>query len=396
MRINWPTARYAALNAAFWVQFCLALAFSSAFLLARGLGNAQIGLVLALSGIGSALLQPLLARLADRSRVPLRWWVVGLTVLQAVGATVLVLPGASPLRDAIAFGLGVCMLQSTLPLVNALGMQAAARGVPVEFGPARAVGSLAFAATSLSVGALVTAVGPDVLPWLILADVALIVLTAATFHFRRANRPATADEVAPDNPPLDGPGRARFAILLVGTCALLVSHAATNSFVFQIVGYHGGSARDLGTSFTIAAVTEILPMLFFTRLLSRWSAGALLRFAAVTFALKAALTWLAPGLGWYLATQLLQLGGFALFVPASVYYVERLLPRAQRVRGQASMTLAFTLGNVIAGLGGGLLLDLAGVPTMLLTGALVGVLGTVGVLLCRERTRGRGAVRAAG
>ena len=385
--MTWPTVRYAALNAAYWAQFCLALAFSSAFLLARGLGNAQIGLVLALAGIGSALLQPLAARHADRSRLPLRWWVSGFTLLLALGAAVLLLPGPAPLRDAIAFGFGACMLQSTLPLVNALGMQAAAQGVPVDFGPARAVGSLAFAATSLSVGALVAAVGADVLPWLILADAGLIVLTSATFAFSggRARTDVAADE-APEHPPLDGAARLRFVLLLVGVCGLLVSHAATNSFVFQIVSFHGGTARDLGTSFTIAAVTEILPMVFFARLLRRWSAGALLRFAAVVFAVKAVATWLAPGLGWYLATQLLQLGGFALFVPASVYYVERLLPRDERVRGQASMTLAFTVGNVIAGLGGGVLLDVAGVPAMLFAGAVAGVLGMVGVLLGRERT----------
>ena len=387
MRITWPTARYAALNAAYWAQFCLVLAFSSAYLLAHGLSNAQIGLMLALAGIASAVLQPLLARLADRSRLPLRWWVSGLTGLQAVCAAVLLLPGATPLRDAIAFGFTVSILQSTLPLVNALGMQAAAQGIPVDFGPARATGSLSFAMTSLSVGAFVSAVGVDVLPGLILADAALIVLTAGTFSFGGRAAGGGIPDNGPDQPPLDGHGRLRFATLLAGVCGLLVSHAATNTFVFQIVTFHGGTARDLGTSFTIAAVSELPAMVFFAVLLRRWSPGTLLRFASAVFALKALFTWLAPNLGAYLASQLLQLGGFALFVPASVYYVERLLPSSERVRGQASMTLAFTVGNVIAGLGGGVLLDVAGVPAMLFAGAVAGLLGMAGVLFGAERTQ---------
>ena len=50
------------------------------------------------------------------------------------------------------------------------------------------------------------------------------------------------------------------------------------------------------------------------------------------------------------------------------YYVDRLLPRAERARGQAYMTITITLGNVVAGLGGGYLLDAAGVPALLAAG----------------------------
>ena len=122
-------------------------------------------------------------------------------------------------------------------------------------------------------------------------------------------------------------------------------------------------------------------MLFFRRLVARWSPAVLLRVAAVGLAVKAVATLVAPDLTSFLATMLLQVVSFALLIPASVYYVDRLLPAAERVRGQAHMTLTLTLGSVFAGLIGGPLLDAAGVPALLAAGTAAAVIGLVGVVL---------------
>lgn len=380
-RVGWPTIRYAALNAAYWSGFCLTLAFSSAFLLARGLTNSEIGVVIAVSGAISAVLQPPVAGWAGRSRQPLRVWIAWLAVVIAAAAAILLVPGAHPARDGVVFGVALCVAQLVVPLVNAVGMECVARGIPVEFGPARAVGSFAFALTSIVTGSLVAASGPQLIPMLLIGAEALLVVPAVTFVFRSSASVALPGETPslPDAPPLDARGRRLFGVLLAGMVALYVSHAAINTFVFQIVRYHGGTASDMGLAFTIAATIETLPMLFFRRIVARWTPAALLRFAAVMFAVKAAAAWWATNLTAFLATQLLQVFAFALVIPASVYYIDRLLPLRERVRGQAFMTLTLTLGNVIAGLIGGILLDAAGVPALLAGGTIVCALGAVAV-----------------
>nr|NLI49654.1 hypothetical protein [Propionibacterium sp.] len=136
---------------------------------------------------------------------------------------------------------------------------------------------------------------------------------------------------------------------------------------------------------TIAALIETLPMLFFRRIVRRWRSGTLLKVAALAFAVKSLATWLAGGLGALYLAQCLQVGAFALVVPASVYYVDRLMPPRERVRGQAYMTVTLTLGNVVAGLAGGALLDLAGVPALLAVGTAFGAAGAVAVLAGAER-----------
>lgn len=127
-------------------------------------------------------------------------------------------------------------------------------------------------------------------------------------------------------------------------------------------------------------------MMCFDRLARRWTPGTLMAVAGVVFALKGLATWLAPDLGGIYLAQGLQFAAFGLVVPASVYYIDRHFPMAQRVTGQAFMTMTATGGSVIGSVAGGLVLDLGGVPTMLLVGAGFGVLGALCMSLGVDRT----------
>ncbi|MGV1010690.1 MAG: MFS transporter, partial [Dermatophilaceae bacterium] len=312
-----PTVRYAALNAAYWSGFCLVMAFSSVFLLSRGLTNAQIGVTLAASGAVSVALQPVVARMAGRSRRPLRVWIAALAALIAVAGAALALP-RGPIADAVLFGVVVCVLQVVLPLVNAIGMQATHQGVPVDFGSARAIGSFTFALTAAGMGALVAAMGPAVLPVALAVVQGLLMLAALTFAFQPSDASGVRSGAVPipDAAPLTPAGRLRFWVLLAGVTGLYTSHTVINNFAYQIAVFHGGDASHLGLSFTIAATLETLPMLFFRQIVGRWHPGTLLRFAAAVFVVKAVATLLAPSLAAYLATMVLQVGSFALLIPA--------------------------------------------------------------------------------
>lgn len=389
MRVSRPTLRYAALHAAYWSGFCLVLAFSSVLLLARGLTNAQIGVVLAAAGAVSAALQPPVAGFAARTRWPLRHWITGLGVLIAAAAGSMVVLPADVLRDGLLFGTVLCLIQLVVPLLNAVGMDTAAEGVPIDFGTARALGSFAFALTSVGVGAVVAGTGPGVLPWLIVGTQVLMIAAALTFRFKTVDAAGAslpdARLALPDLPALDAARRRRFWLLIIGLTGAFTSHAAINSFLFQVVRHHGGNASDMGLAAMIAATLETIPMLFFARLVRHWRPDTWLRFAAAAFAVKALVTWLAPNLALFYVAQTLQMFAFALVIPASVYYVDRLLPLADRTRGQAWMTLTLTAGNVVAGLFGGVLLDASGVPALLLFGTVAAALGTLGVFAGTER-----------
>ena len=77
----------------------------------------------------------------------------------------------------------------------------------------------------------------------------------------------------------------------------------------------------------------------------------------------------------------MQMGSFALYIPASVYYVNEVMEERDKFKGQALMTGTNTLGGVIGSLLGGFLIDQAGVSVMNLAGLVMAVSGAVLVFL---------------
>ena len=86
------TARYAALQSSYWSAFCLVINFVSVFLLAHGLTNAQIGVLMAVASAVATVVQPIVAGLVDRSRLPLRLWLVMGGIVVGTVLTLLFLP----------------------------------------------------------------------------------------------------------------------------------------------------------------------------------------------------------------------------------------------------------------------------------------------------------------
>lgn len=403
------TARYAVVQSSYWSAFCLIVNFASVYLLAHGLSNAQIGVLLAVAGAVATVVQPIVAGIVDRSRVPLRLWLVlGGIVVAALAAALL--PQGEGFLTAVTYGLLVALIQVVQPLVNSLGMAAVAQGFRVNFGVARACGSVTFALLSVGAGALIAATSAKAVALLLIVAAAVFVAGSATFILRHPAAPATdyaassvsrkraAAEAAgepavghrdparlSDPPALDRRAWKLFSLLLVGIMLGMTSHTLVNAFLFQIVDFHGGDAGAMGLAAMVAAMVELPTMVFFERLISRWTPGTLLIVGGIGFAVKNLAAYLAPNLAVLYLSQVLQFAGFGLVIPATVYYVNRLFPAALRVRGQAYITMTFSAGSVVGALIGGVVLDAAGVPMLLLVGTVAATVGAVFVWFGADR-----------
>ena len=60
------TLRYTFLNSTYFVAFCTIHACAAAFLLARGFTNTEVGVLLAVANIVSAVFQPFIAGIIDK------------------------------------------------------------------------------------------------------------------------------------------------------------------------------------------------------------------------------------------------------------------------------------------------------------------------------------------
>ena len=68
---------------------------------------------------------------------------------------------------------------------------------------------------------------------------------------------------------------------------------------------------------------------------------------------------------------------YALFIPASAYYVDEVMSEADKVKGQAYVNVAITLGGVFSNLLCGRILDGSGVTPMLTVASVVCAAGLI-------------------
>ncbi len=398
-----PTIKYSWLQGSFWMSFCIVFNYASVFLLSRGYSNSQIGIVIAVAGVISTLLQPIVAGLADRSRrLTLRTLVMILAVCMLAGGAALLPGGLHFFCYALFYGILLATLQILTPLINAMGMECMNRGIPVNFGLARGIGSISYAVISFFAGTYIErfSTGVIVIPLLIVFCYLMVFVAAGCFLFRTERGESHEMEHHTDENKLNCTETERessffrtykrFFVLLTGISLLFICHNMLSNYLFQIMAYHKGGSREMGIASGLSAVLELPIMIAFSFMIRKFSSRNLLRVSGVFFTVKAFLTLLAGNvMGIYLA-QPAQMLGFGLFVPASVYYTNALIRPSDHARGQAFMTATNTIGSVFGSLLGGFLMDQKGIPAMLAAALGVSAAGTILVFISAQHCENEG------
>lgn len=396
MKRQIPTIKYSGLQGSFWMSFCIVFNYAAMYLLSKGFSNSQIGLIVALAGLISAGLQPVIAGFAENGgKISLRALIMAISIFMIACAGILLIPGLYFLCHALFYGILITFLQVLTPLVNAIGMEWINRGIPINFGLARGIGSVSYAAVSFLVGKIVADHSTNIIPVFIILIYFLVLIASCIFVLRQepegdvSAKPVQAEFPDEQNRVMQASFFAsykKFFVLLVGASLVFVSHNMLNNFLFQIMQYHGGGSAEMGAASGIAAFLELPTMIGFSWLVSRISSGNLLKISGVFFTLKALLMLVAGNIGGIFIAQAAQMFGFALFTPASVYYTNSLIRPSDRVKGQAYMTATNTIGSVFGSALGGILLDAAGVPMMIFVAFAAGVAGTFILIFTTEKT----------
>lgn len=382
--------QYSLLQGAYWAAFCTIYAFSTVLLLEKDFTDAQIGIVVALGNVLGVALQPVFAGIADSSRhLSLQKLTAILSGLTAfLFLLVYLLPNLF-FAVAACFLLTDTFLQVVQPLVNSVSVYYVNRGVSVDFGISRAVGSLSYAAASSFLGILVTKLGADSIIFMGVLLLLSVVLILLSLPLIQGNTSAQQKTETPKESIFHFFARyKRFTVALLAVTLLFTFHNMTNSYMIRIIQTLGGDSANMGRALSIAAVCELPAMLFFSKLLKRFSSGQLLILSGIFFALKAGAYLCVGNVFQFYLAQILQVGAFALYIPASVYYVNETMEATDKFKGQAVMTGTNTLGGVIGSLLGGFLLDYTGsTAPMLLTGFVMAAVGAVLLFFsCQDRS----------
>ena len=390
-RLDW---HYIAMQIGFWAMFAAIVAYQTALLLERGFTNGEAGLMTSVRCLAGIVCQPLLGGFADRHPgVPLKHIVaISLALSLAAGLWYWMDPamglGSTALVWVVIGGLGV----SSYPLMDAMAVQFINDGMPIRYSLGRGLGSLAYAVVCVLLGLQVGQWGVEttLVTFLLLtaAEIALV-FTYPTWHPHapaaqaEQARPQSALSLLRSNP--------RFTLMLAGVLFGLTAVLPLSNFLVNVILSRGGTAADLGLAMFLMGGFELPAAFLFPRLLRRLGSGRILVLSMFFGTLKGVALLLTWNLAGVLLCQPLQMLGYGLFTPASVYFVNESVPPADRVRGQTIMMVASNgLGGMLGGLLAGWTLDAGGANWMLAGCILCGCVGTVLCLLALPR-KGRSA-----
>ena len=390
-RLDW---HYIAMQMGFWAMFAAIVAYQTALLLERGFTNGEAGLMTSVRCLAGIVFQPLLGGFADRHPgVPLKGIVgVSLALSLAAGVWYWAEPAMGLAQTVLVWvvigGLGV----SSYPLMDAMAVQFINDGVPIRYSLGRGLGSLAYAVVCVLLGLQVGQWGVEttLVTFLLLtaAEIALV-FTYPTWHPKApaegraaAERPQSALSLLRSSP--------RFTLMLAGVLFGLTAVLPLSNFLVNVILSRGGTAADLGLAMFLMGGFELPAAFLFPKLLRRLGSGRILVLSMAFCTLKGVALLLTWNLAGVLLCQPLQMLGYGLFTPASVYFVNESVPPADRVRGQTVMMVASNgLGGMLGGLLAGFTLDLGGANWMLAGCVACGCVSVLLCLLALPRKRGR-------
>lgn len=367
------SASFSAVQGSFWFSCSALMSFSVVLLQSKSFNNTQIGLILALQSVASIIGQPAIATYADHHpRIPLKRIVSAALIAGIAAAALLMAAPPSVVLITMLFMLIGLTSYSASSLINALAMQFVNIGIPINFGVARGIGSLCYAVSGYFIGKLITAYGTIVIvpahALLMVAAVICVLLFQKPDAAVLCDSDRRAKHKVKQEPLLQMlfKNKVLCGVLLASAFAFF-SHGSLTTYSINILQNIGGGSEELGLSVFLMSASE-LPIMFFFGVLSKHFRGEkLLVFAFLFFFVKAVVFALAPNVPVFLAAQPLQMLGYGLFIPASVYFVNDIISQADKVRGQALIMVASTgVGFMLGNLFGGAIIDNFGVPALLL------------------------------
>lgn len=401
--------KYGGLHGTYWMFYAIVTSFASAFLLARGYNNGEIGIILAVANVAAVFLQPVIADFADRSKKISLLGFLQLSTILLMVLTVLmyVLQQKSAALWAV-YVLNVAWFISIQPLFNSLAFKLEETGLHINFGVCRSAGSFCYAVLCAFMGTLVEDKGVQVLPVsggavLILLMFTLAVtksqydrMTAGRQRKGGDNEITEKKQLIPESPVPDEEEinltqfvkrNKLFVAMNVACIGIFFGNSILNSFMLQVVEGVGGNSEDMGRILSVMAFLEIPALVLFDKIRQKFSCQFLLKVSSICFALKILLIYLSDSVSMIYAAHLLQTFSYGLFLPAMVLFINETMARGEAVKGQALYTVMTTVASVIASISGGFILDISSPKMLLLVSTALTIIGMIFVVLLVDKIK---------
>lgn len=384
VKYKYLNLKYALINIFYMFLICSTVGYAANFLLAKGFSNSAVGAVLSCVSIFGVILQAVFAPLIDRSDKLTEKGFVSITLIvtAVIALAMYFMPDASFLLLALTT-VSFSAASSGLPFINSIAFIYEKVGQTINYGLCRGLGSAAYAVGSFLIGQFLSLsfhsgkAPAGYLP-LIYMVMALVTLAAVqTLETPQAEKETPESGSTKINYGQFFRKYRHILPVLAGMVMIYTCHMLINNFMIHVITNVGGNASNQGTALFIQAMVELPPMFLFARIMQKKDVDSIMVLAGICFTIKHFCVWLAPGITALYMSMALQMLGYALLIPSSVYFANKHFDEQDRNQGQAVIAWTTTIGGIIASMLGGVLMDHLAVSTVLLIGSLISLMGTL-------------------
>lgn len=371
------------------MNFCCCLTFAAVYLQSVGYSNTELGIVVALGNVLGAVISPVMTSLVSSGKIRnLAATCFSLAIQLASYAALIVLD-----EKCLAFSAAYVLLIAFCYPANSLDMdfytECVNCGIHIDFGIARAIGSLAFVFVSVLIGP-----GVEHFSQRVIAFVGIFIIAlqfAAHLYFSAAFRKKRAASVSGTDK--EGSASASesaekpltlfqffaryklFLLLVIGIIIMLSGFRISTSYLVNIVRYAGGDLKYFSYMTSYGAIIEIPFMILCSRILRRVRASVILNISFICYVIKLVLYALSSSIPVLILAITFQGPSYALYSSAVVSYVADVMPPKDAPVAQSLIFTCLTVSYVFASVVGGVLMDHFTVPIVMIICAVICIAG---------------------
>lgn len=377
---------YVAIQGTFGLGFGALISFGAVLMLSRGLSNSALGVVTCIAQLLPMVLQPAATAFAAKKGITPRRMILLSSALVVAVAVVMLLLSHTLWAIILGYVAIFVLFHFIIPYHNILMVDFLVRGVEVNYGLGRGVGSGTFALSTLVLGFVLEGRDAALIVPVIAASVLLQMLCTYTFRYPL---PEVAVSEANGQEQEQEMGRMAilrsrpdFALMLLAAALLLGVHNVTNVYMVHVINRVGGAERLMGIILGVSAFMELLSMPLFPKLRRLLGIKTVMRLSALFFIVRLVMLLTAKNEAMLYIAALSQFFQSGLMLPSIVYYVAGTLPKAQQTGGQSMMHLAGNcLGPALITLAAGPMVDWRGINAALWLLIVLAAVGTVAVVI---------------
>lgn len=369
----------------YYLSYTIIYGFVTVFMQYKGFNNTAIGLLMACSSIICILFQFWAGSFLDHHPTLSVKTILLYSFIFAYIASILLFFSNQKWLIFICYTFIGSIMTASASFINILGMEYLNAKLALNYSHARGWGSFSFACASLIVGSIINHFSIESIFPLFFITHLLLLFTL--FTLTTANQLSYSIRLSPSYSYKDKfttffKKNPLILLLFINIFLIYIGYSSVFNFQFNIIKSVGGTSQELGISNCIAAILELPAMALFTPLSKKFSYKNLLITSCLFFFLKIIAFLCADNIAEIYLAQCLQFFSYGLFIPASTYYLNSILPLQDKSKGQALLGIfTFGLSGLISSLLSGTILDFFSVDILLALEAILSFIGIIGICI---------------